>query len=219
MLALVAAPAILLGWAKSWGWRGDLMLSVTQFPFAWLAWSVIGFLVGRCIYLPKIRSPLFARLFLLTCVAILLVGWARMRSFRLWFPREETLTWPDYWIVQGDYWLRSRVETPDFWKRNCTHSPAAIVLGIALATLTGIGGLLMRFQRPARSLASFSAFCLALALLFYLLDWCWLHDRPDDHVLLVLVTVPMMIAATGFADAWRHFRRARRAGQVGEPEL
>ena len=74
MLALVAALAILLGWAKSGGWRGDLVLSVTQFPFAWLAWSVIGFLVGRCIYPPKQRSPLLAHAFLLTCVAILLVG-------------------------------------------------------------------------------------------------------------------------------------------------
>jgi hypothetical protein len=152
MLALVAALAILLGWAKSWGWPGDLVLSVTQFPLAWLAWSVVGLLVGQCICLPEQRSPLLARLYLLTCVAILVVGAARMRSFRLWFPREETLTWPDYWIVQADYWLRSRVEIPDFWKRNCTHSPATIVLGIAVAILAGIGGLLMRFQRQARGL-------------------------------------------------------------------
>jgi hypothetical protein len=219
ILALVAALAILLGWAKSWGWPGDLVLSVTQFPFAWLVWSVIGFLVGRCIYLSKQRSPLAAHLFLLTCVAILLVGWARMRSFRLWLPREETLTWPDYWIVQVDYWLRSRVETPDFWKRNCTHSPVAIVLGIALAILTAIGGLLMRFQKLARSLAIFSAFGLALALLFYVLDRCMMHDRPDDYVLLVLVTVPMIFATTGFPNAWRHVREAQRAGRVVEPEL
>ena len=106
-----------------------------------------------------------------------------MRSLRLWFPREETLTWADYGIVQVDYWLRSRVETPDFWKRNCTHSPASIVMGIALAILTGIGGLLMRFQRQGRSLAIFSAFGLALALLFYALVRCMLHGRPDDHVL------------------------------------
>ncbi len=62
ILALVAALALLLGWAKSWGWPGDLVLSVTQFPVAWLSWSVVGFLVGRCIYLPKPRSPLLARL-------------------------------------------------------------------------------------------------------------------------------------------------------------
>jgi hypothetical protein len=144
ILALVAALALLLGWAKSGGWPGDLVLSVTQFPFAWLSWSVIGFLIGRCIYLPKSRSPRFMRLFLLTSVAILLVGWARVRSFQLWFPREDTLTWSDYGIVQLDYWLRDRIETPDFWKRNCTHSPASIVMGIALAILAGVGGLLMR---------------------------------------------------------------------------
>jgi hypothetical protein len=144
ILALVAALALLLVWAKSWGWPGDLVLSVTQFPFAWLSWSLIGFLVGRCICLPKPRSPLLTCVFTLTCVAVLLVGWARLRSFQLWFPREDTLAWPDYGIVQLDYWLRARVETPDFWKRNCTHSPASIVMGIALAILAGIGGLLMR---------------------------------------------------------------------------
>jgi hypothetical protein len=143
-LALVAALALLLGWARSWGWPGDLLLSVTQFPFAWLSWSVIGFIVGRGIYVSKPRRPLLTRLFVLTCVAVLLVGWARLRSFHLWFAHEDTLNWPDHGIVQLDNWLRTRVETPDFWKRNCTHSPASIVMGIALAFLMGIGGLLTR---------------------------------------------------------------------------
>jgi hypothetical protein len=149
MLALVAVLALLLGWAKSWGWPGDIVLSVTQFPFAWLCWSVIGLLSGRCLHLSGPRRPLLTRLFVLTCVVTLLVDWARLRSFQLWFAHADTLTWPDYGIVQFDNWLRTRVETPVFWKRNCTHSPASIVMGIALAILMGIGGFLMRVSvRP-----------------------------------------------------------------------
>jgi hypothetical protein len=73
-------------------------------------------------------------------------------------------------------------------------------------------------RRQAQGLAIFSTFCLALALLFYLLYRCRLHDRPGDEMLLVLVTVPMTCATTGFANAWRQFRKAQRGSRAVEPE-
>lgn len=69
--AIIAVLALLLGWARWWGWPGDLVLSVTQFPFAWFSWSVIGFLLGRSLGSTERRqerSPLLTGLLVLFCV-------------------------------------------------------------------------------------------------------------------------------------------------------
>jgi len=146
MLAVLAVLALPLAWASFRGWPGDLVLSVTQFPFAWLPWSVIRFLLGRRVGLTgprQSRGLLLTGLLVLTCVVTLCVCWARLRSFHLWSAHEHDLTRSDYGIVQFDNWLRSRSATPHFWKSNCTHSPASNVLGIALAVLMGIVGFLV----------------------------------------------------------------------------
>jgi len=153
MLAVVATLALLLGWARFWGWPGDLVLSVTQFPVAWLSWSAVGFLLGRGSGLTeprKGRGLLNTSLLMFMGGVTLLVCWARLRSFDLWFTGGRNLCWPDSEIVQFDDWLRNRRSVPHFWKSNCTHSPASVVLGMALSALACMCGLLIGFRcRPS----------------------------------------------------------------------
>ena len=66
--------------------------------------------------------------------------------------------------------------------------------------------------------AGYSAYCLAVALLCYVLYRCRLHDRPGDEMLLWAATLPMTFAITGFTNAWRLLRKARKASRAVEPE-
>jgi hypothetical protein len=43
-------------------------------------------------------------------------------------------------------------------------------------------------------------------------------DGPDEHLLFVLVLVPLNFAFTGFVNACVHFRKARRSALSDKPE-
>jgi predicted permease len=75
-----------------------------------------------------------------------------------------------------------------------------------------------RLRKQARGMALFSALCLAFAFLLYLVYRFRRPDGPNEHLLFVLVLVPLNFAFTGFVTACVHFRRARRSALSDKPE-
>lgn len=146
LLILVAIAGLGLGWARSYGWTGGGLhgwfLSFTQFPVGWGFCGAFGLLVGRGLRGPVRKVRLAG---LLGSVA-LMIGpaiWARDRSLHhLFFGAPGSGCGPvDTLLVAGDSWLRERSFIPGFWKANCTHTPLAMALGVALAALAVILGL------------------------------------------------------------------------------
>lgn len=143
MLLLIAFVAMVMGTAPVWGWPGDLLLSTTQFPVGWAACGAIGYVLGREGFGQKRTQGMRSRVALAVCLlATIGLVWMRHRADYLWYT-DSGVTYLDEFVVRLDVWLRSRESIPVFWKRNCTHSPAKIVLGIGVTGMIALDGLLM----------------------------------------------------------------------------
>ncbi len=150
LTALVALSGLGLGWAQHYGWRGGLhglFLSFTQVRGGWWFCGAFGLLIGR-----EFRGePRRRRLLGLAGAIALMIYLATWTIHRwhyppVWTPGS-TRGPVDSALFAIDFWLQERSFIPHFWKHNCTHTPLAMVLGLAIAPLSfslglTIGGLI-----------------------------------------------------------------------------
>jgi hypothetical protein len=149
MLLVIAMVAFLLGWARWRAGPGNPVLVLTQLPVAWVSIGAIGLVLGHALgpTAPghRLRSTM-AGLSALAGLGMLAVFLARERAFTIRSSDGLNLWYPEYWIMDFEYWLNGLSVIPRFWKVNCTHPPAAIVLGMVLTALMGLGGILIGFR-------------------------------------------------------------------------
>jgi hypothetical protein len=140
LLVLVALSAAFLAWDRSHGWHGSPFLTITQTPGAYVFWFSIGLVCGSSRE-PDGRSRriLGRRATVLVTASLGLVFsiWARGRAIYRFFSSDRQLAEHalDRGLCDLNDWLLGRESIPRFWKINCTHNPAAIVLGIPVAVL------------------------------------------------------------------------------------
>jgi hypothetical protein len=135
LLLTITLVALFLRLSSTWGWNGSLLLSSTQFPLSWWSWFGIALLYGRRSRnqnLTANQASFLATMLIVAALSTELLYWIRERSFQVMIHKLHGLPYPDLAIPHVDQWLMACEFTPDFWKRNCTHSPIAILLGIVL---------------------------------------------------------------------------------------